>query len=67
MSDGRMVRGAMFSGGSPVKFVSGPPAQVNINQVNGVDDWRPVPDTTLTLADVPSITELPPDVDYQLP
>lgn len=64
---GRMVRGAMFNGTTPVKFVSGTPEQVNLNQVGGVTDWRPVSDTTLTLAAVPVITELEPDTDYRVP
>lgn len=64
---GRMVRGALFNGATPVKFVSGTPEQINLNQVGGVNDWRPVPDYTLTLAAVPVITELPQDEDYRVP
>lgn len=54
------VRAAVFSGETFVKFLSGPPSQLNANLGSGgVDDWRPVDVTVRDSGSVGSRTALP--------
>lgn len=58
MSD--YVRAALWNGETFVKFMSGPPSQLNANLGSGgIDDWRPVEVTVRDSGSVGSRTLLP--------
>lgn len=59
-----MVRAALYNGETFVKFMSGVPAQINRNQVSGVNDWRVIDPAVLTPASLPSRTSLPRSAGY---
>lgn len=62
-----MVRAALYNGETFVKFMSGAPAQINRNQVSGVNDWRVIEPTVLSPASLPSRTSLPRSAGYIAP
>jgi hypothetical protein len=53
------IRAAVFSGETPIKFISGEARQLNANMTNSHLDWRPVDATVVEVASVPSRGSLP--------